>query len=70
MNLNRSCREVTRLVLESEERELSLADRLALQLHWRVCDACRKFNEQAKLMREAMSRWRGHRDGDDPPDRS
>jgi hypothetical protein len=68
MNLNRSCREVTRLVLESEEHELPLADRLALQLHWRICDACSKFREQAKLMRDALSSWRGYRD--DPSDPS
>jgi len=67
MNFNRSCREVTRLVLESEERELPLADRLALQIHWRICEGCTKFRGQAKLMREAMARWRGYRDSDEPP---
>jgi len=70
MNFNRSCREVTRLVLESEERELPLSDRLALQIHWRICEGCSRFREQTRLMREAMSRWRGYRDGDEPPDAS
>jgi heterodisulfide reductase subunit B len=60
--LNRSCREVTRLVLESEDRELVLAERMALEVHWRICDGCVKFRDQAKLMREAMKRWRGYRD--------
>jgi hypothetical protein len=65
MDLKRSCREVTRLVLESEDHELALADRLALEMHWRICDACRKFRDQAQWMRQAMVRWRRYRDEDD-----
>jgi hypothetical protein len=71
MIFSRSCREVTRLVLESEDRELALADRMALQIHWRICDGCTKFRDQARLMRQAMTRWRSYRDGegDEPPDK-
>jgi len=65
MDPKRSCREVTRLVLESEDRELTAAERLALQVHWGICSACRKFRDQAQLMRDAMSRWRGYRNDDD-----
>jgi len=68
MIFSRSCREVTRLVLESEERELALHDRMALQIHWRICDGCTRFRDQARLMRQAMQRWRRYRDdGDDAP---
>lgn len=62
MRFERSCREVTRLVLESQDRELSLADRLALQIHWRLCESCTRFRNQTDVMREAMKRWRGYRD--------
>ncbi len=62
MRFERSCREVTRLVLESQDRDLPLADKLALQIHWRICDGCTKFKNQTELMREAMKRWRGYRD--------
>lgn len=62
MRFERSCREVTRLVLESQDRELPLADKLALQIHWRICDGCARFKSQTELMREAMKRWRGYRD--------
>jgi len=65
MDLKRSCREVTRLVLESEDRELDATERLALQMHWGICAACRKFRDQAQLMRDAVSHWRGYRDNDD-----
>ena len=39
MKLRRTCKEVTRLVLESEERSLSGLEKLSLQLHWRACAA-------------------------------
>ena len=65
MDFRRSCREVTRLVLESEDRALSATERLSLQMHWRICAACRKFRDQAQLMREAMTGWRRYRDEDD-----
>ena len=65
MDLKRSCREVTRLVLEGEDRELTATERLALEMHWRICDACRKFREQAQLMRQAMTRWRSYRNDED-----
>jgi hypothetical protein len=59
-----SCREATRLVLEGQDRDLSPTERAALQFHWGICAACRKFRDQAELMREAMARWRGYRDDD------
>jgi hypothetical protein len=62
MRFERSCREVTRLVLESQDHELSLADRLALEIHWRLCESCTRFRDQADLMRQAMKRWRKYRD--------
>ena len=65
MDLKRSCREVTRLVLESEDRDLTTTETLALQMHWRICDACRMSRELAPWMRSARSRGRGYRDSDD-----
>jgi hypothetical protein len=62
MRFERSCREATRLVLESQDRELSLADRLALEIHWRLCEKCTRFRDQTELMRQAMKRWREYRE--------
>jgi len=61
-----SCRQATRLVLEGQERELTPAERAALQMHWGICTMCRKFRDQADLMRQAMTRWRAYRDDDKP----
>ena len=66
MDLKRSCREVTRIVLEGQDRALSTTERMALQMHWGICVTCRKFRDQADLMRQAMARWRGYRDDDRP----
>ena len=63
IKVRRNCREVTRLVLESEERPLSVLEQVSLQLHWRICTACSRFREQAKTMRMALGKWRGYRDG-------
>ena len=68
MDLKLSCREVTRIVLEGQDRKLWVTERMALQMHWSICTACRQFREQADLMRQAMTRWRSYRD-DSKPDR-
>ena len=40
MILRRTCKEATALVLAREDRDLRLADRLALRLHLAACRAC------------------------------
>ena len=64
-----TCREATRLLLEDEDRELPVAERVALQVHVRICFACQRFVSQLNLMRRAMSSWRKHAESldDDPP---
>lgn len=62
MKLLPNCREVTQLVLLSQDRQLPLADRLRVRLHLAVCRACPRFVQQAELMRGAMGRWRRYRD--------
>jgi hypothetical protein len=61
-----TCREAARLLLEDEDHEIPAADRLALQLHVRVCFACARFVSQLNLMRRATRAWRKHSEtGDD-----
>ena len=62
----RNCREVTALVLGGEDRRLSLIERLAVRMHMKICAACPPFERQVALMRKALPRWRGYRDGDAP----
>jgi len=62
--LRRNCREVTRIVLEGQERDFSLSERVILRFHWMACDRCTRFREQVDLMRGALGRWRNQRDED------
>ena len=63
--LIRDCREVTRLVLAGEDRQLGWFERVNVRLHLQVCVACPRFSRQVALMRKALPRWRGYRDGGD-----
>ena len=64
-----TCREATRLLLEDEDHELAPADRLALQVHVKICFACQRFVSQLNFMRRATRAWRNHAESDDsePP---
>jgi len=56
--LMRSCKEVTALVIAREDRELPLAEQLALRMHMAICKACPTFERQVLTMRNAMKQWR------------
>ena len=56
--LHRTCKEVTALVVAREDRDLSLADRLALRMHMAICDACPRFERQMLTLRSGLRAWR------------
>nr|WP_295083172.1 zf-HC2 domain-containing protein [uncultured Roseateles sp.] len=56
----RNCREITALVLQAEDRQLGLGERLSVRLHMLICKACPRFLQQVKLMRKASARWRSY----------
>jgi hypothetical protein len=62
--LRRTCRDVTHLVLQSQDRPLGSVEALSLRLHWLACDSCRRFRDQQRLMQRALARWRQARDED------
>lgn len=62
IKLHRTCRDVTRLVLESQDRPLRPLESVSLRLHWMICERCRRFRQQQRLMRVALDRWRRYRD--------
>jgi hypothetical protein len=65
MKIRLKCRDVTRLMLEAEERPLGVMQKVSLHLHWRACAACSRFREQANTMRMALGRWRDYRERDE-----
>jgi len=58
--LKRTCREVAAILVAREDRNLGLADRLALRLHMAVCDACPRFERQMLTMRNGLKQWRNY----------
>ncbi len=64
----RNCREVTRLVLERENRPLTLVERIAVRFHLRICLMCTRFTGQVRLMNRAMAQWQAYAEHDDRDD--
>jgi hypothetical protein len=60
MPLQRTCKEVTALVIAREDRELPLRERLALRMHMAICATCPVFQRQVFTMRNAMKQWRNY----------
>ena len=55
-----TCREATRLMLGDEDIEITPEERVALQVHVRICFACARFVGQLNFMRRATKAWRGY----------
>ncbi|MBL8415849.1 MAG: zf-HC2 domain-containing protein [Propionivibrio sp.] len=55
----KSCREVHRLVIEAQDRKLGFAERLSMRVHLILCAACRRFDAQMDLLRQAIRRFPG-----------
>jgi hypothetical protein len=62
---NRNCREVTRLILERENRRLSTVEKIAVRLHLGICLMCVRFTAQVKLMNRAMAHWKNYAGDED-----
>jgi Putative zinc-finger len=60
--LRRTCKEAYALISQQFDRELPLAERVALRLHLLACRACPTFDRQMRLMDSAMGRWRAYTD--------
>ena len=58
MPFQRTCKEVSALVIAREDRRLSWNDQLALRLHMKICNACPTFERQILTMRYAMQQWK------------
>jgi len=47
----KNCREITRLLSEAQERELTLGERASLRIHTAICSGCRNFGRQMNVLR-------------------
>ena len=53
-----TCKQVSALLSQAQDRPLGPGERLRLQLHLLVCDGCTNFRRQLDLMRAAIRRYR------------
>jgi len=44
--LNISCKKATYLVSKKEQGKINIFDRIALKVHFKICDLCKRFEEQ------------------------
>ena len=65
MPLNRTCKQVAAILVAREDRQLALADRLALRIHMLICDACPRFERQMLTMRNGLRQWRNYQAPED-----
>ena len=56
----RNCREVSRLILQREDRRLTLVERVAVRFHLGICLMCTRFSGQVALMNRAMGQWKAY----------
>jgi len=47
-----NCREVTRLLSESQDRTLGLTKRMTVKIHLMMCTGCRNFGVQMDTLRQ------------------
>ena len=52
-----NCRETSALLSQTQDRKLTLFERVGLRLHLVVCNGCRQFERQLAFMRSAVKRY-------------
>lgn len=61
--LKLNCEQATRLLSESQERDLAMSERTMLRVHTWICEGCRNFGGQLGFIRQAMQGFAA-REGD------
>lgn len=49
-----NCKEATRLISESQERKLSMFEKMPLKFHVTMCPGCKNFSQQVPFLSQAM----------------
>ena len=52
------CRDISHLVSQMQDRELTPSERRRVRWHLAVCTACMKFEKQLRFLGDAMRRYR------------
>lgn len=51
-----SCKEATHLLSQLQDRKLTLAERMQLEVHLAMCKGCSNFRDQMAFLRAACKR--------------
>lgn len=62
-----SCKDVTRLLSDGQDRKLTLAERINLEMHLAMCKGCSNFRKQMDFLRIACRRYADKTMHDDRP---
>lgn len=52
-----SCKEVTHLLSEAQDRKITLSERVNLEMHLAICKGCSNFKNQMTFLRQACRRY-------------
>jgi len=52
-----TCKEVSKLISQSQDRRLNLVEWLGLRIHFFLCEGCRHFREHLAFIRRACQRY-------------
>ena len=52
-----SCKEVTHLLSEAQDRKITLSERVNLEMHLAMCKGCKNLKGQMSFLREACQRY-------------
>jgi len=57
-----NCKQATRLISESQDRSLSLAEKMSLKVHVMMCTGCKNFSLQVPFLSKAMKAYANRED--------
>ena len=60
-----NCLEATKLISESQERSLTLPEKMSLKVHVMMCSGCKNFSLQVPFLSKAMKAY-ANREEDEP----
>lgn len=52
-----SCKEVSELLSQAQERPLTLKEKFGVYIHLPLCEGCRNFLKQLRFIRVAVQRY-------------
>ena len=59
-----NCKQVTHLLSEAQDRKMSLAERVQMEMHLAICRGCSNFRRQMGFLRLACRQYPAPRDPD------